>query len=84
MHRTGDSQEDYIVITNRLPSLHLLQYEDVLRRALAEDLGRGGDLTTDAVMAPKQSVSCRVISRGAGVVAGLEPAVSTLTSSQAT
>ena len=62
------------MITNRLSPLHLLQYEDVLRRALVEDLGRGGDLTTDAVIAPEQSVSCRVVSRGVGVVAGLEPA----------
>ncbi len=33
-----------------LPSLHPLQYEDLLRRALREDLGGAGDLTTDAIV----------------------------------
>lgn len=59
---------------NQVPPLQSLQYEDILRRALAEDLGRGGDITTDAVVSSGLVVSGRIASRGAGVAAGLEPA----------
>ena len=30
-----------------LPELHQLLFEDLLRNALLEDLGRAGDVTTD-------------------------------------
>ncbi|MEA2693113.1 MAG: hypothetical protein QOJ16_2500, partial [Acidobacteriota bacterium] len=33
-----------------LPALYPLLYEPLLRRALAEDLGRAGDLTSDAIL----------------------------------
>ena len=34
------------------PPLLPLLYDDVVRRALLEDLGRAGDVTTDALIAP--------------------------------
>ena len=55
-------------------SLPVLMYEPLIRRALAEDLGRGGDLTTDAVVPADARARARVVSRANGVVAGLAPA----------
>ena len=57
------------------PSLPRLLYEDVVRRALAEDLGRAGDLTTDAIVAPDLAGRAAIVARAAGRVAGLEPAL---------
>lgn len=42
----------------------------LVRRALAEDLGRG-DVTTEATIPPGTSASGRIVAREAGVVAGL-------------
>lgn len=57
-----------------LRPLYPLLYEDVVRRALAEDLGRAGDLTTDAVVPPDLEATAVVRARKAGRVAGLEVA----------
>ena len=43
---------------------------DLVRRALAEDVGRG-DVTTEATIAPGTLSSARFVARPAGVVAGL-------------
>lgn len=52
-----------------------LLYEDVVRRALLEDLGRAGDVTTDAIAAPDLPGRAAIVARAAGRVAGLEPAL---------
>jgi nicotinate-nucleotide pyrophosphorylase (carboxylating) len=57
------------------PLLPPLLYEDVVRRALLEDLGRAGDITTDAIVPPDLSSRAAVVARAAGRVAGLEPAL---------
>jgi nicotinate-nucleotide pyrophosphorylase (carboxylating) len=57
-----------------LPTLYPVQYHDLVVRALAEDLGRGGDLTSDAVVAPDQVGTARLIAREPGIVAGTEVA----------
>lgn len=57
------------------PRLEPLLYEDVVRRALAEDLGRAGDLTTDAIVGADQPGRAQLVARAAGRVAGLEPAL---------
>ena len=49
--------------------------DDVLRRALAEDLGTAGDLTTNATLSTDATVSGIVVARAAGTVAGLEAAL---------
>ncbi len=46
-------------------------YEPILSAALREDLGRGGDITTDAVMPANAMVKARVITRQPGYIAGL-------------
>ena len=56
--------------------LYPLVYEPLVRRALEEDLGRAGDLTTDAVVPPGARARARLVARGPGRVAGLEVALS--------
>ncbi len=57
-----------------LPSLPLLMLEPVVRSALLEDLGRAGDLTTDAIVPASLRAETALVARQAGVVAGLDAA----------
>lgn len=52
-------------------SLPRLVIEPLVRAALQEDLGRAGDLTTDAILPADQRARVAVTSREPGVVAGL-------------
>ncbi|MET0830784.1 MAG: carboxylating nicotinate-nucleotide diphosphorylase [Acidimicrobiia bacterium] len=45
--------------------------DDLLRRALAEDLGLAGDLTSDAIFPPDHASTGTIVARQAGRVAGL-------------
>ncbi|MDH4144286.1 MAG: carboxylating nicotinate-nucleotide diphosphorylase [Acidimicrobiia bacterium] len=54
--------------------LHPLLFEDVVRAALREDLGRAGDLTTEATIPPDLEAEAHVVAREAGVAAGLDVA----------
>ncbi len=54
-----------------LPQLYPLLYEPLVRRALEEDLGRAGDLTSDAILPPDLLAAAKVVARAAGRVAGL-------------
>jgi nicotinate-nucleotide pyrophosphorylase (carboxylating) len=58
------------------PPLYPLLYEPLIRRALAEDLGRAGDLTSDAVLPPDLKGEGRIVARAAGRLAGLSMALS--------
>ncbi|NLN11709.1 MAG: carboxylating nicotinate-nucleotide diphosphorylase [Acidobacteria bacterium] len=57
------------------PVLPPLFYEELLRRALAEDLGTAGDLTTDSVIPATAQARARIVARAAGRIAGLAPAL---------
>jgi nicotinate-nucleotide pyrophosphorylase (carboxylating) len=46
--------------------------EPIVRAALAEDLGRAGDITTDAIVPPDAQIEAVVAARTPGVLAGLE------------
>lgn len=59
-----------------LVSLPPLLYEPLVRRALEEDLGRAGDLTSDAILPPDLKAEAAVVARKAGRIAGLEAATS--------
>ncbi len=59
----------------QLPALFPLLWQPLIRRALEEDLGRAGDLTTDAIVAPELSARAQIVARRAGRLAGLEPAL---------
>jgi nicotinate-nucleotide pyrophosphorylase (carboxylating) len=52
--------------------LPLPVYEGLVRRALQEDLGRAGDVTTDAVCPEGLVAKARLVARAAGRIAGLE------------
>ncbi len=59
-----------------LSPLYPVLYEPVVRRALEEDLGRAGDLTTDAIIPPDTTASAHLIARREGCIAGLEVSAS--------
>src|SRR5438128_498858 len=46
--------------------------EPIVRAALLEDLGRAGDITTDAIVAEDAEIEAVIAARRPGVVAGLE------------
>jgi nicotinate-nucleotide pyrophosphorylase (carboxylating) len=55
-------------------SLRLIA-EPIVRAALFEDVGHGGDLTTDAIVARDSTATARIVARAAGIVAGLDAAL---------
>ena len=44
----------------------------IVRAALLEDIGRGGDLTTDAIVESQRRARARIIARRGGTLAGLD------------
>lgn len=54
------------------PSLPRLMVEESVRAALLEDLGRAGDITTNATIAPDTTALAVMASRDDGYVSGLE------------
>lgn len=59
-----------------IASLPPLLYEPLIRRTLEEDLGRAGDLTSDAILPPDLKAEAAVVARKAGRIAGLPAATS--------
>jgi nicotinate-nucleotide pyrophosphorylase (carboxylating) len=57
-----------------IPPLPDLVIEPLVRLALAEDLGRGGDITTDAVIPASTRMTAIVSAREGGVAAGYDAA----------
>ena len=57
------------------PPLRPLVYEDLMRRALAEDLGQAGDITTDSIVPASREGAGEIVARVPGRVAGLEVAL---------
>jgi nicotinate-nucleotide pyrophosphorylase (carboxylating) len=55
-----------------LPKLSELLIEPCVRAALLEDLGRAGDITTDAVIDPNTQTRVALAAREAGAIAGLD------------
>lgn len=58
--------------TPYLPVLSPLMVEDQVRAALSEDLGRAGDITSQATIAPERSARAELNAREDGVIAGLD------------
>ena len=50
---------------------HALVIEPIVRQALEEDLGRAGDITTDAIIPESETARAVIAAREGGVVAGL-------------
>jgi nicotinate-nucleotide pyrophosphorylase (carboxylating) len=57
-----------------LNPLSPLLYEPLVRAALLEDLGRAGDITTDAIVPREQRASLQLRARQPGAIAGLDVA----------
>jgi nicotinate-nucleotide pyrophosphorylase (carboxylating) len=55
--------------------LHPLTIEPIVRAALAEDLGRAGDITTDSIIPADAVATAHIVARKDGRVAGLEAAL---------
>ena len=53
-------------------SLPQVMIEPLVRMALLEDLGRAGDLTTDAIVPAAHRATTLLVARQSGVVAGLD------------
>jgi nicotinate-nucleotide pyrophosphorylase (carboxylating) len=53
-------------------ALPMVMIEPAVRAALLEDLGRAGDLTTDAIVPADAHTRCALVARQPGVVAGLD------------
>lgn len=58
-----------------IPSLPDPIIEPIVRRALEEDLGRAGDVTTDAIVDPQHRGRWAIRARESGIVAGLDAAM---------
>lgn len=56
--------------------LYPLMYEPIIRRALEEDLGLAGDMTSDTVVPDDVCICARLVARRPGRVAGLPAALS--------
>lgn len=61
-------------MTPSIPPLPQVILDPIVRLALAEDLGRAGDLTTDATIPPSTEMRAVIAARRPGVVAGLDAA----------
>jgi len=55
-----------------IPPLPDVMLEPLVRTALLEDLGRAGDITTDAIVPPQARAQARLVARQEGVLAGLD------------
>lgn len=58
--------------TPHLPVLSPLMVEEQVRAALVEDLGRAGDITSQATIAPDMTATAEINAREEGIVAGLD------------
>lgn len=56
------------------PPLPDIVLDPIVRLALAEDLGRAGDLTTDATISPRNQMRVVIAAREQGVLAGMDAA----------
>jgi nicotinate-nucleotide pyrophosphorylase (carboxylating) len=58
-----------------VPPLPAIMIEPLVRAALLEDLGRAGDITTDAIVPASARAETALVARNPGVVAGLDCAL---------
>jgi nicotinate-nucleotide pyrophosphorylase (carboxylating) len=58
-----------------VPPLAAIMIEPIVRAALLEDLGRAGDITSDAIVPADMHAKAALVARQPGVVAGLDAAL---------
>src|SRR5258708_17240837 len=61
-----------MTIPSLLPALPTVMLEPLVRAALLEDLGRAGDLTTDAIVPAAARGGAALVARQVGIIAGLD------------
>ena len=64
---------------HKLPPLYPFNYAPIIKRALHEDFGEAGDITTDAIVSLDSKAVARIVARKEGCLAGLEVALSVFT-----
>ncbi|OWT75428.1 MULTISPECIES: carboxylating nicotinate-nucleotide diphosphorylase [unclassified Achromobacter] len=69
---TAASVLDTAAFPRTVPPLPDVMLEPLVRATLLEDLGRAGDITTDAIVPPDAQASLRLMARQEGVLAGLD------------
>ena len=57
---------------SQLLPLHPIIYEEIVRHTLTEDLGRAGDVTTDAIVFLDDKATALIIACAPGCIAGIE------------
>jgi nicotinate-nucleotide pyrophosphorylase (carboxylating) len=55
-----------------LHPLHPILYEEIVKRALMEDIGRNSDITTDAIVTAEDRVRAGITAQTAGCICGLD------------
>lgn len=60
---------------NPLPNLNSMLIDQAVRAALEEDLGRAGDITTEATIPESARARALIVAREAGVIAGSDIAI---------
>lgn len=58
--------------STRITPLHPVLYEEIVDRALMEDLGRAGDITTEAIVSAENTATAEIVARVPGRIAGIE------------
>jgi len=64
-----------MAVPSHVPTLAAILYEPLVRAALAEDLGRAGDITTDAIVPATHRLTATIGARQEGAIAGLDLAI---------
>jgi nicotinate-nucleotide pyrophosphorylase (carboxylating) len=57
-----------------LAPMYPLLYDEIVRRALSEDLGKSGDITTDAVISREDTATALITAHAPGRIAGIDVA----------
>ena len=58
--------------TDRLLALHPMFYQEAVRRAFVEDLGRAGDITTDSIVEQSDIAAGSIVAKAPGRIAGID------------
>jgi nicotinate-nucleotide pyrophosphorylase (carboxylating) len=58
--------------SDRLRPLPSMLYEEPVRKAFIEDLGRAGDITTDSIFEEKDTATGSIVAKASGRIAGVE------------
>ena len=74
LHPLFNTESTDYTMSLPLPPLPDIVLEPIVRLALAEDLGRAGDLTTDATIPADTIMTTRIVGRQNGIIAGLDAA----------